>query len=81
MSEVVRYARGDKAWGWCQRCGLRALLKDLVFDGYYPEMRVHPKCRDDRHPQERLTPIKDAQALYRPSPEPGGPTSPVLSVS
>lgn len=80
MAEAIRYAAGRKAWGFCGRCGLRALLHDLVFDGYFPNMRVHPACRDDRHPQELLTPLKDAQALWRPSPEPGGPTEPELEV-
>lgn len=74
------YARGAKAWGICQRCGLRALLNDLVFDGYYRDLRVHPECRDDRHPQERPPTIKDPVTLWKPSPEqPGIP--PVLSAA
>lgn len=72
------YARGSKAWGICQRCGLRALLSDLVFDGYYRNLRVHVECRDDRHPQERPVKVSDPQTLWKPSPEAQG-IPPVLS--
>lgn len=73
------YGRGEIAWGICQRCGLRDLLENLVLDGYYPNIRVHPECWDDKHPQERLEPLTDATALWRPSPETNNVVAPVLS--
>lgn len=73
-----RYARGTEAWGLCQKCGLRFLLRDLTFDGYYPNLRVCTGCYDDKQPQEFLIDVTDPQALYRPSPE-FGPIAPVLS--
>lgn len=78
MGTNVQYARGSEAWGICQRCGLRALLNELVFDRYYPGLRVHPECFDDRHPQERIKPVTDPTALWKPSPEQAG-LAPVLS--
>lgn len=72
------YAQGKKAFGICGRCGQRALLNDLVFDGYFPQLRVHERCYESRHPQDRLAPVNDRVALWRPAPEGGGPTAPVL---
>lgn len=80
MSDA-HYAHGERAWGICQRCGKRALLKDLVFDGYYPSLRVHEACFEARHPQDRLAPVIDPIALYRPAPEDYPITPPVLSVT
>jgi hypothetical protein len=62
------------------RCGLRALLCELIFDGRYPWMRVHSECYESKHPQERMIVATDPITLYRPSPESGGPTASVLSV-
>lgn len=73
------YGRGEIAWGICQRCGLRDLLENLILDGYYPNIRVHQECWDDKHPQERLEPLTDATALWRPSPETNNVIPPVLS--
>lgn len=50
-----------------------------MFDGNIPNLRVHPDCRDPKHPQERLTPLNDAVALWRPSPEQANATPGVLS--
>jgi hypothetical protein len=74
------YAQGKKAWGICGRCGQRALLNDLVFDGYYPSLRVHERCYDSRHPQDRLAPVNDRVALWRPSPEDYPIEPPVLEL-
>jgi hypothetical protein len=63
----------------CQRCGLRQLLNDLVFDGQIPWLRVCSECRDPKHPQEIPVSVADPQALRRPSPELGGPTTPTLT--
>jgi hypothetical protein len=74
------YARGDKAWGICARSGRRMLLKDMVFDGQYPNMRVDPAWYEPKHPLERVVNRKDPIALWRPAPEPlQQPTPPVLS--
>lgn len=73
------YARGSKAWGLCKRCGLRFLLHELVFDAQIPWLRVCNQCFDPKHPQERPVKASDPQALWRPSPEQGGPTAPVLT--
>jgi len=75
-----RYAPGRRAWGECARSGARALLRDLVFDGRFPNLRVLPDWREDRHPQESLPKVDDAIALFRPSPENlHAPSTPVLS--
>lgn len=75
------YAKGSLAWGLCQKCGLRSLLRELVFDGQISWLRVCDDCYDVKHPQERLIPVADPQALWHPSPEVGGPTAPVLAAS
>lgn len=74
-----RYARGSKAYGICQKCGLRDLLNNLTYDGQVPWLRVHPACFDMRHPQERMVRVTDPIALWHPSPE-AEYTYPVLSV-
>lgn len=78
MAKSTHYAKGRLAWGICQRCGLRALLNELVFDGYYKNLRVHPECRDGRHPQEYPPVVTDPRTLWKPSPEQGG-INPVLT--
>src|SRR5438105_387515 len=76
-----QYARGSRAWGICASSGRKMLLKDLVFDGRFPNMRVDPAWREDKHPQETLPRVEDPVALYRPSPEViAAPTAPVLAV-
>jgi len=61
------YARGSIAWGLCQRCGLRFYLHELVFDGYFPNLRVCNGCYDPPQPQERLAIVTDPVALYKPA--------------
>lgn len=76
----MKYAKGDQAWGECARSGRRMLLKDMVADGYYPDLIVDPAWREERQPQEHLPGISDPEALYRPAPEDlPAPTSPVLT--
>jgi hypothetical protein len=72
-----KYATGTYAWFICQRCGLRGLYRDSVFDGHIANLRVHPECWEPKHPQESLPKVTDPVALWRPSPEWGG-TPPVL---
>jgi hypothetical protein len=61
------YARGSIAWGLCQRCGLRYLLKELIMDGYFPNIRVCRGCFDPPQPQERLAVVSDPLALFKPA--------------
>lgn len=75
------YARGKRAWGICGRSGRKMLLKDMIFDGRYPNMRVDPSWYEARHPQETLPRVEDPIALYRPSPEVvATPTLPVVTL-
>lgn len=75
-----QYATGRRAWGICGRSGRKMLLKDMVFDGRFPNMRVDPAWYEARHPQETLPRVEDPVALYRPSPEViAAPTAPTLS--
>lgn len=76
---MSQYAKGSLAWGLCQICGLRFLLRELVMDGQIPWLRVCTECRSPKQPQERLISVSDPQTLWRPSPELGGPSAPVLS--
>ena len=80
MTANTHYAPGTKAWGRCQRCSLRFYLRDLVFDGYYPGLRVCVDCYDPRHPQESLQDTADPVGLWQPSPE-FGPVGPELSIT
>jgi hypothetical protein len=66
---VPAFARGRLAWGLCQRCGLRGYLRELVLDGYYPNIRVCPGCYDPPQPQERLAVVSDPVALWKPAPD------------
>lgn len=63
------FAKGRLAWGLCQRCGLRYLLRELVLDGYYPNIRVCSGCYDPPQPQERLAVVSDPIALWKPAPD------------
>lgn len=77
-----KYAKGSRAWGICGRSGRKMLLRDMVFDGRYPNMRVDPAWYEDKHPQEFMPKVEDPTALYRPSPEViAAPTAPVLTAS
>jgi len=61
------FAQGKLAWGLCLRCGLRYLLKELVLDGYFPNIRVCEGCYDAPQPQERLAVVSDPVALWKPA--------------
>lgn len=65
----VAYAVGKYAWGQCGKCGLRVRYLELVSDGQFRHLRVCPSCYDPRHPQERLKPVSDPVALWRPTTE------------
>lgn len=66
---MAKYAVGRKAWGYCARSGKRALLKELVPDGHYPNLLVLPEYWEPKHPQEKIVMVFDATALRRPSPD------------
>lgn len=76
-----RYANGDRAWGICQRCGMRHRRSELREDGYIPNLLVGPDCWDDAHPQERLIRVDDAEGIYKPSLENLNSTAPVLTIT
>src|SRR5271170_1509845 len=75
-----KYAWGREAWGLCNRCGLRFLLAQLVFDGYMPGLRVCIDCYDPKHPQEFLVDVTDPLTLWKPSPDTVATTAPVLTL-
>lgn len=62
-----RYAQGSKAWGECERSGKKMLLKDMVYDGEWPDMRVAPGEYDPEHPQEYLPDEFDPETLWDPT--------------
>lgn len=62
------FAVGNRAWGICDRCGLRHLLNELreeMVAGQPRNNRVCHSCFDEDHPQNWLgkTAIRDYQAL------------------
>ena len=67
MTTANKYARGHKAVGWCERCGDKYLLKELVYDGQFPDLLVCRPCYDPKHPQEYLPDVKDPVTLYDPT--------------
>lgn len=63
-----RYAKGRKAWGYCQRSGKRMLLNELVRDGHDENLLVAPEWYEPKHPKESLPAVEDPVTLYRPAP-------------
>lgn len=68
------YARGKRAFGFCDRCGFRANLSalyDQIYDQKKTNLLVCDECLDVDHPQLQLgkIPINDPQALYNPRPD------------
>jgi hypothetical protein len=65
-------ARGSRAIGFCQRSGIKMLLKDMVEDGHIRGLMVHPDWWEPRHPQEydlrRDDPLEGV--LDNPMPDP-----------
>lgn len=61
------YAVGKRAWGRCERCGDRYLLRELRFDGQQPDLLVCEPCWDPKHPQERLPDVTDPVTLLDPT--------------
>lgn len=68
------YAKGKKAFGFCDRCGFRCDLgkmKHQIYDQRDINLLVCPECLDQDQPQLQLgrVPINDPQALYNPRPD------------
>ncbi len=68
------YARGSKAFGFCDRCGIRYDLKELKYQVVNQKptaLRVCQECNDVDHPQYQLGkfPINDPVALRDPRPD------------
>lgn len=69
MAIGAAYAKGKWALGECARSGRKMLLRDMIADGYYPNLIVDPEWYEPKHPQESLPSVRDPTALYRPAPE------------
>lgn len=72
----MAYARGSKAFGFCDRTGFRYPLKDLVYEvqnGRRTGMRIGKDVVDSDHPQNFVGRVKadDPQALRDPRPDTG----------
>ena len=70
---MASYAKGKKAFGFCDRCGFRYDLKDLkpeTVNLVSTNLLVCEECWDSDHPQNMLGRIKydDPQALRNPRP-------------
>lgn len=70
----MKFARGAKAFGFCDRCGLRSDLRDLKYQTIATKrtkLRVCPVCLDKDHPQYLVGRVKvnDPQALRDPRQE------------
>lgn len=72
----MAYARGSKAFGFCDRTGFRYPLKDLVYEvqnGRRTGMRIGKDVVDSDHSQNFVGRVKadDPQALRDPRPDTG----------
>lgn len=63
------YAKGKWALGECRRSGRKMLLRNMVADGYYPNLIVDPEWYEPKHPQESLPSVRDPVSLFRPAPD------------
>lgn len=71
---ALPYARGKKAFGYCDICGFRCDLDDmrkLVVKGQIVDIKTCPECWNPDHPQLHVgeQPIWDPQALQFPRPD------------
>jgi len=72
----MNYARGSKAFGFCDKTGFRYPLTDLVWEvvnGKRTGFRVGKDVVDPDHPQNHLGKVRasDAQSLRDPRPDTG----------
>ena len=63
------YASGKWALGECARSGRKMLLRNMIADGYYPNLIVDPMWYEPKHPQESLPSVHDPVTLFRPAPD------------
>lgn len=71
---TTAYAKGEYAYGFCDRCSWRYPLNELkyeVVNGVRSGSRVCPTCLDQDHPQRFLGrfPVNDPEALKDPRPD------------
>jgi len=69
-----RFAAGNRAFAFCDVCGLRYKLKelrDLVVRGRTTSVKACVTCWNPSHPQLRLgeLPVDDPQSLRNPRPD------------
>lgn len=69
MAIGAAYAKGKWAVGECARSGRKMLLRNMIADGYYPNLIVDPEWYEPKHPQESLPSVRDPTTLFRPAPE------------
>ena len=69
MGHGSAYATGKWALGECRRSGRKMLLRNMVADGYYPNLIVDPEWYEPKHPQESLPSVRDPVSLFRPAPD------------
>lgn len=69
MAIGAAYAKGKWAVGECARSGRKMLLRNMIADGYYPNLIVDPEWYEPKHPQESLPSVRDPTSLFRPAPE------------
>ncbi len=70
----MAYAKGKRAFGFCDKTGFRYPLKDLVYefkDGHRTGFRVGKDVVDPDHPQNFLGRVRvvDPQSLRDPRPD------------
>ncbi len=63
------YAKGKWALGHCARSGRKMLLRNMIADGYYPNLIVDTEWYEPKHPQESLPSVHDPVSLFRPAPD------------
>lgn len=71
---TIPFARGKRAFGFCDRCGFRYDLSDLQYQpvkARNTNLKVCPTCLDEDNPQLLLgvIPVQDPQALRDPRPD------------
>lgn len=71
---MTGYAKGKKAWGICDRTGMRYLLSDLVYEvqnGERTGLRVGRDVFDEDHPQNHIGKVRVEENinLYDPRPD------------
>lgn len=69
----MRYARGNEAWGECDRCSVRRPLKRLYYeytDGRRNGLRVCSDCLDEENPQTFIDEVDLTEAIAIRDPRP-----------